>query len=115
LAAAYAMACLLPLADGSDEVHRNQIARLEFGAHEDVKAALQSSIPDPFRDRDVDQREEVVQPPERNAVVSTDFLQRQIRLARCSSIQDFTGSGLQYGAAGKQDSSFAEVCLDRLI
>jgi acyl-CoA dehydrogenase len=33
LAAAYANARLLRIADGPDEVHRNQIARIELGSH----------------------------------------------------------------------------------
>jgi acyl-CoA dehydrogenase len=35
LGAAYAMARLLRIADGPDEVHRNQIARLELRRHRD--------------------------------------------------------------------------------
>jgi len=40
LAAAYASARLLRLADGPDEVHRNQIARMEIGRHAASSATL---------------------------------------------------------------------------
>ena len=40
LAAAYAMSRVLRLADGPDEVHRNQIARLELKLHQATDPAL---------------------------------------------------------------------------
>jgi len=40
LAAAYATARLLRLADGPDEVHRNQIARIELKKHSNRPAAV---------------------------------------------------------------------------
>jgi acyl-CoA dehydrogenase len=43
LAMAYATARLLRLADGPDEVHRNQIARLELSRHRDASAVTTSS------------------------------------------------------------------------
>ena len=49
LASAYATARLLRLADGPDEVHRNQIAQLEIRRHQNRASALPTSWTQPAR------------------------------------------------------------------
>jgi acyl-CoA dehydrogenase len=48
LSSAYATARLLRLADGPDEVHRNQIARFEIKRHRDIDAALTGGNSEPL-------------------------------------------------------------------